>query len=285
MDNLYKLSLIICTKNRANQLSRCLQAVLEIVSDHPWQLIIVNNNSADSTKHVIAAFMHMTTIPTITLDENMHGSSAAKNSGWRATNSEFVAFIDDDCYPTPHFVNQIVTAFSQNAQLGFVGGKVLLFDKTDYPITIQMHNEPILFSPESVISAGKIHGANFAFRRAALAAAQGFDIRFGAGRKYPCEDIDTMAEVLRLGWSGAYDPRIDVFHHHGRKLKSEADKLMRSYDKGRGAFYAKQLMKQGIRKKYFITWIKRLRWQPIKTSLGEFFGAIEFVTDCVLRIK
>jgi glycosyltransferase involved in cell wall biosynthesis len=285
MNDVYKLSLIICTKNRAAQLKVCLESVSKIQAKIPWQLVIVNNNSSDNTDSIIEAFIKESSIPVRSLMEREPGSSAAKNRGWQATDSEYLAFIDDDCYPAENFIDSVLDTFKENPSAGFIGGQVLLFDKTDLPITIQTWNKPIEFSPRSVIATGVIHGANFAFRRTALIAAKGFDVRFGAGRKYFCEDVDVMAEVLRLGWRGTYNPSVVVFHHHQRKLQTDADKLMRGYDKGRGAFYAKRLLKPNSAKIYINLWLRSLRWQPLGVTLREIIGAFEFWKDNLLNIK
>lgn len=285
MSENYTLSLIICTKNRAEQLKLCLEAVNKIHSQAVWQLVIVNNGSSDNTSQIVDAFIKETHIPVLSLIEFEPGSSAAKNTGWRAVSSEYLAFIDDDCYPANNFIDSIINIFKNKSALGFIGGKVLLFDQTDLPITIQTHDQSIDFAPYSTISTGKIHGANFAFRRSALEEANGFDVRFGAGRKYPCEDVDAMAEVLRLGWEGVYDPHSVVFHHHNRKLQSEADKLMRGYDKGRGAFYAKRVLRPNSFKIYFNIWLRNIKWQPFSVTMRELMGACEFWKDNLFNIK
>lgn len=276
MNTCPKVSLVLCTKNRAEQLRACLMSINSIQSTYSWELIVVDNNSEDHTQQVIDAFKSTTQIPFQTTIETIRGSSAAKNTGCKLAKGEYIAFTDDDCYPQVDFVDSIVAVLDENQNLGFVGGKVLLFDPQDLPITIQTYNLKIEMQSSSYLAAGLIHGANFAFRRTTFMATGGFDERFGAGRKYPCEDVDIMAEVLRLGWQGVYDPRLVVFHHHKRKLQSDAEILTKKYDKGRGAYFAKRLLKPGTRKTYIIAWLKKIRWQPISTSIREISAALEF---------
>ncbi|MES2822440.1 MAG: glycosyltransferase [Pseudomonadota bacterium] len=271
-----KVSLVLCTKNRAEQLKACLTSINNIQSNFSWELIIVDNNSEDHTQQVIDTFKCHTSIPVQATIETIRGSSAAKNTGCKLAKGEYIAFTDDDCYPQADFVNSIVAVLDENKELGFVGGKVLLFDPQDIPITIQTHNSKIELKSSSYLAAGVIHGANFAFRRTALLATGGFDERFGAGKKYPCEDVDIMAEVLRLGWQGVYDPRVVVFHHHKRKLQSDAVSLSKQYDKGRGAYFAKRLLKPGTRKTYVKAWLRKIRLQSISTSMREILAALEF---------
>jgi glycosyltransferase involved in cell wall biosynthesis len=279
MEALPKLSLVICTRNRAAQLKTCLDTLGKIVTRHTWQLVIVNNGSTDSTAEVIESFIKESSISTCYVLETKPGLSAARNTGWQSANTNFIAFIDDDCYPNPDYVDTLMHAFSGDLKLGFVGGRVLLYDPTDLPITIQTHNQKIDFLPNTTIMAGTIHGANFAFRREALNAAKGFDELFGAGKKYPCEDVDTMAEILRLGWAGLYEPSIVVYHHHMRKLPSEAEQLMKSYDIGRGAFFAKRIFKSGTRLTYLSIWLRRTRWQPVAVTIREIKSGLNYLID------
>lgn len=48
-----RLSLIICTRNRAEQLHRCLNAIQRSdVSSHDAEVIVVDNGSTDATEKV-----------------------------------------------------------------------------------------------------------------------------------------------------------------------------------------------------------------------------------------
>ncbi len=285
MNTYPKVSLVLCTKNRAEQLKVCLESLNDIQSIHSWELIIVNNNSEDHTQHIIDTFKVNARMPVQSTVETIRGSGAAKNAGCKLATGEYIAFTDDDCYPQADFIDSVITIFDENQKLGFVGGKVLLFDPQDMPISIQTSNLRINFEPLSYLAAGIIHGANFSFRRIAFFATGGFDERFGAGRKYPCEDVDIMAEALRLGWHGAYDPRAVVFHHHKRKLQTDVEILFRGYDKGRGAYFAKRLLRSGARKKYFIEWMKKMRWQSVSISLREISAALQFLTENLVKTK
>jgi hypothetical protein len=104
--------------------------------------------------------------------------------------------------------------------------------------------------------------ANLAFRREALEAVEGFDVVFGYGAGFlgevdaVVEDVDAAARVSAEGWSGRYDPDIVVHHHHGRKPGADVQKLLRGYDVGRGAFYAKCALDRRMRKTYVGGWLR-----------------------------
>jgi glycosyltransferase involved in cell wall biosynthesis len=272
-----KISLIICTRNRASQLANCLKSLLLIECQEPWELVIVDNGSTDNTSNVIEQFRTSFTGQLAVVMENLPGLARARNRGWRAAKGELIAFTDDDCYPDPKFLQSCIECFAEDAKLGFIGGRILLHDPTDYRITIQESEEKQKIPVRSFINPGLIQGANFACRREALESVNGFDELLGAGTKFPCEDVDILARMSGSGWLGEYDPRPLVYHHHQRKTAAEAAQLMSQYDQGRGAYYVKCLANSALRRVY----IKNLYWKLRSQSLGvtyrEFSSAIEYL--------
>ncbi|MFZ0943703.1 MAG: hypothetical protein ACLPRH_06450, partial [Syntrophobacteraceae bacterium] len=62
-----------------------------------------------------------------------------------------------------------------------------------------------------------------------------------------------------------------------RKTAAEAASLMKIYDYGRGAYYAKCLLNPVLRKVYAKNWYWRIRSQGSLTTLREALGAIHFL--------
>jgi GT2 family glycosyltransferase len=122
-----------------------------------------------------------------------------------------------------------------------------------------------------------IQGANFSMRRTALESIGGFDDRFGAGALFACEDIDAVARASANGWTGAYDPAPLVYHHHGRKTPLEAARLMREYDRGRGAYYMKSLLNPRIRASTLRCWVKKILHQSTGTTARELRASVEYI--------
>ena len=170
----------------------------------------------------------------------------------------------------------ISTQYSSASQmiqnLVFVGGRILLHDPTDRRITIQESLEPLSFPPGSFIRPGVIQGANVAYRRAALTEVGGFDPWFGAGALYSGDETELMARISAAGWNGAYDPKPVVYHHHGRKTANDEWRLMRWYDRGRGAYYAKCMLNRRMRNVYFKNWLLTRRNHSWRTTALEIVG-------------
>jgi glycosyltransferase involved in cell wall biosynthesis len=248
------ISLVICTRNRAQQLNTCLTYIAALNTFIPWELIVVDNGSSDSTSHVLREFARSASFPVTILSEPMLGLGRARNRGWRAARGEIIAFTDDDCYVLPDFPDRVIEPFA-DPKMGYCGGRIKLYDIGDYPITINHSTMPEFFAPNKYFhfATGAIQGANMIFRRAALADIGGFDNCFGPGTGFVCDDGDACTRASLAGWWGAYVPGPTVLHAHGRKA-ADAVTLRRSYAIGEGAYAAKFILQRNTR------WFFARRW-------------------------
>ncbi|MEP5938287.1 MAG: glycosyltransferase family 2 protein [Erythrobacter sp.] len=277
-----RLSLVICTRNRADRLPECLAALDALSSKGNFQLVLVDNGSTDSTRTVLDAYEADFEIETVS--EPTPGLARARNAGWRASSGEVVVFTDDDCYVEPEFVEHIVQLFAQHPEIGFFGGRVLLHNPLDYPITIKEDLAEEYFPPFRFIEAGKIHGANFGFRREVLEKLGGFDNRLGAGTPFPCEDIEMVGRAVASGWAGMYSPIPTVRHDHGRRTATEVSMLIQGYDIGGGAYYISMLKQKTIRRqtvRHFISRSMALTprkcFRRLKRTMRQLTGAMRFL--------
>jgi len=236
------IALVIVTRNRREKLLRTLESLTKLRTRLTWELIVVDNGSTDGTGIALGAFAAAFAQPVRLVYEPAPGQGNARNAGWKSAEAQIVAYLDDDCYPAEDYLDAVVECFAETPNLGFVSGRILLYDETDFRITIQESLTRVPLAPQSFIRPGVIQGANSAFRRASLAEVGGFDARFGGAKgQFLAEELDVAARISTAGWHGAYDPRPLVYHHHGRKTRVEAWRLMRVYQRGIGGFYAKCL--------------------------------------------
>lgn len=286
------ISVVVCTRNRVDSLRRCVQALASIHTDYEWELVIVDNGSDDGTNVFLASLpSRYGKAHVITTVEPKRGLAAARNRGFCQSHGNIVAFTDDDCYVSKDYIDALISAF-ENPEIGFVGGRILLYDQADLKLTIQEGEHSFVLLPRTFIAAGTIQGANMAFRRTALDQIGGFDENLGAGTSFACEDIDAVAALIWQDIAGAYDPRLVVYHHHGRKTKREARDLWKTYDKGRGAYFTKYILRSDSRSKYIRRWwdtIKRgatsgglkTRVWNVRQSLRELCGGFHYIATRV----
>jgi GT2 family glycosyltransferase len=278
----FRLALVVCTRNRARHTRKCLDHLESLPLTPSWQLVVVDNGSTDDTASVIEEFRRRSRHEVTSVLEPIRGLGRARNRGWMAAEAPIVSFTDDDCYPDHDFIGAVLAAFDAQPSLGFLGGRIVLYDPTDYPITVQENPDHIDLPPGRFVPAGLIQGANFSMRRTALESIGGFDDRFGAGALFACEDIDAVARASANGWAGAYDPAPLVHHHHGRKTSLEAARLMREYDRGRGAYYMKSLLDPRIRASTLRCWVKKILHQSAGTTARELRASVEYIGRSLL---
>jgi glycosyltransferase involved in cell wall biosynthesis len=275
------LSLVICTRNRAEQLRAGLDHVARIRSRHSWEIVVVDNGSTDDTRHVVETAMESAPVRLRFLEEPVPNVSRARNRGAQATSGAILAFTDDDCYPRPTHVDDILERFAVDSGLGFVCGAVELYDPEDAGVATVTLPERLAFSQRSFVTPGIALTANLAFRRSAFDAIGGFDEVFAYGSGPGGGDVDAAVRVLAEGWRGLYDPALTVQHHHGRRPGPAVDAARRSYDVGRGIFYAKCAFDRRLRRTYLagwtrLTWGRVRRGESLRPVVREMRGALRY---------
>jgi glycosyltransferase involved in cell wall biosynthesis len=236
------ISLIICTRNRCQQLGCCLQAVQAISFERPWELIVVDNGSTDETAALVDEFSRMASFPVVYVLEPKPGKSNGLNTALGVARGQILAFTDDDCYPASDFLSQTWSCF-EDASLGYITGRIMLHDPADAPMAINESTTPLEFPGRSFIPLGAVGGGNMAFRRQALLDVSGFDPMLGPGSMFAAaEDLDVAGRASAVGWKGQYRPEIIVRHHHGRK-GSQLALSRKFYGIGLGAYHMKVLLK------------------------------------------
>jgi len=269
------VSIVVCTRNRSVQLQRCLMALSKLKTKNPFELIVVDNGSSDRTSDVLLDFKKIAKFPVSIYFEPLPGLGRARNVGWKNSIGSVIAFTDDDCYPENHWIDNLCFCFSDQS-ISYLGGRVELYDPSDLPITIQLKENCEDILPYSFVTPGFIQGANFSFRRDALELVDGFDPDLGAGTPFPCEDVEILARMSAKGLKGRYDPRPLVYHHHGRKTSADLVAIKKSYDYGRGAYYAKCIVCLPTRLLFLKNWywsfsLKNLISGQLIRELNSFF--------------
>ena len=273
-----QVSLIVATRNRRESLRCCLASLERLRPRLPWELIVVDNGSSDGTAGTLREFLAHSSIPARVVSEPRAGVARARNAGIAIARGEILAFTDDDCYPREDLLDELARIFEEDETVGVVGGRILLYDATDAPVTIQTLEEEIRFDRDRAIRPGAVHGANLAVRRAVVKEIGGFDPMLGNGTPFPCEDVEFAARAHMRGWEVGYFPGPVVYHHHRRKPGPAVDELRRHYDRGRGAYYGKFVFGTPHRRVFLRSWYWQARLQLRQSEFSpvarEVWGAL-----------
>lgn len=235
------LSLIICTRNRAESLGRCLENLSTFdLATFGVEVILVDNGSSDDTLSVMNRFAKQIACPVKIVEEPNAGLSRARNAGIRRAHGDTIAFTDDDCYLGENYFRVAREVF-EGEPFSYCGGRILLFDSTDAKYGVEEQETFELVPPNSFIPPGRFQGANLVVHRRVFEKIGLFDPELGVGTPFRCEDLDFVARASHAGFTGAHVPELVVYHHHGRKPGEDIHSLDAANDYGCGAYYAKFL--------------------------------------------
>jgi len=197
-----KVSVIVPVYNDPRVEDCILSLLSQDYSKDLYEIIVVDNNSNDSTPEVIQRSNVKY------LRENRKGSYFARNKGLEVASGEVAVFIDADCVADPHWLSTLLEGFKDSNVAG-VGGKIL---KREPQTWVQTYAEDLAeqqLTPQYLPfhDAPYIVTANAAYRMPILRTLQGFDARFQSGG-----DVDLAWRVQAAGFTIVTAPDAIVYH-------------------------------------------------------------------------
>lgn len=212
------LSIVVCTYDRRTLLLETLNRIDELGYFDDYNVIVVENTDS-AEKRIETAELCRARYPKITVIESeTPGLSRARNLGLAATNSDIVAYLDDDALPCEGWAEAIVSSFDTPSVV-YAGGPIDPLWEGEPPQWMP----PELYGAFTVLDLGNvdrllaptefIYGANMAFRSRAIMAIGGFDEALGRLRNnlHGEEDL-AIQRRLRGNGVGAYAARARVKH-------------------------------------------------------------------------
>ncbi len=249
------LSVVIATKDRPEHLLACLGSLQRSAPPPDWtvEVIVVCNGAADPALQAATLRLATDTLAIRFLTEARPGKAAAVNTGTAATGGSIVAFLDDDVTVDERWVSELLDEFRCDGDLDMLGGRVRNPDPHLRGFAISRSDEAVEIEATCHLE-GLAAGCNLAVRRHVIAAVRGRDTRLGPGRGLAYEDIDFIRRVLRAGFRARFSPRPIVFHRPGPRNRSV------EYPRGRGAYYAKFILRGDLTVARHAWWELRGLW-------------------------
>jgi glycosyltransferase involved in cell wall biosynthesis len=212
---------VVCTRNRADQLSTCLDA-LGCQTNLEFETLVVDNAPVDqSTRDLIYGRYKDCRY----IVEPRQGIACARNRGIAESRGEIVAFVDDDCRPIAGWLDAIAANFLARPWLACCTGPVLPMEvKTPAQRLMEVRggfNKGFVkkvFGREPVADQSKSYplqtwmcgtGGNMSFRRSVFNRIGLFDEWLQSA-----EDLEMFYRVLRHDLELIYEPVAVVQHQH-----------------------------------------------------------------------
>lgn len=198
------VSVVVPTFNRADRLERLLGGLrAQVESGIPFEVIVVDDASTDSTPTVLAAEAERGELDLrfVRLEGNT-GPAGTREAGWREARAAVVAFTDDDCRPAEGWLAAGLAALDKRADV-FVQGQTRpepdeLGRLGPFARTIDVSALDPVFQT-----------CNMFYPRELLERIDGFDVEaFSHG----FEDADLAWRAIAAGASPVFEP--DALVHH-----------------------------------------------------------------------
>lgn len=219
-----KVSVVICTLNRAAHLESCLLRLRR--QRYPrFEVIVVNGPSADGTEAVLRKFAGE-----IKIRRNPRANlCVSRNLGIAAAAGEIVAFLDDDSFAHADWMREALPAFDDRLTVAAGGLSYRFRDEalefSNGVLTEAAYPWPIQPRPGSHHDGrdglwNTATGNNCLFRRDALLAAGGFDERI----PYTHDESNVVLKMARRGMRTRHRP-LAIVHHGSQPSLNRRDEF------------------------------------------------------------
>ncbi|MFL6500614.1 MAG: glycosyltransferase, partial [Candidatus Udaeobacter sp.] len=213
------VSIIIPVFNQFEYTHPCLASLQAVQEQLPFEVIVVDDCSTDTTPEVIAQ------IPGVVYLRNNSNSGfiASCNRGAKTARGKYLVFLNNDTSVKPGWLTALLDTFKEELRVGIVGSKLL------YPDGRLQEAGGIIWQDASGWNYGKFDdpgkpeynylrdvdycsAAALMVPKALFESAGGFDSRYAPGYY---EDTDLAFKIRQAGYRVLYQPLSEVIHHEG----------------------------------------------------------------------
>jgi N-acetylglucosaminyl-diphospho-decaprenol L-rhamnosyltransferase len=254
------VSVVVVSYNSERYLERCLESV----QGHGYEIVVVDNASADGSVDLVRR--RFPDVRVVVLERNV-GYGAANNVGFEVTQSEYVLVLNPDAWAIGPALDRLVAAAATLPSAAILGPRLIGPDGTHeqsvrgFPTLWRLATEFLFlrwlapgsralnaFYGAGTDEAGGtvewVMGAAMLVRRVAFEKVSGFDPRFFMYS----EEVDLAYRLRREGWDVVYFPQATFVHVGGGSTHalpgSRLCEILRSHvrflDKHHGAAVARR---------------------------------------------
>lgn len=126
------ISVVVPAYNRVQYIRRTLLSI-KAQTHRPIELIVVDNNSVDSTLSLCKAFADAESADGFAikiLQEKRPGACAARNRGLQEATGEWVSFFDSDDEMSPTFLQDVAKSIDENPECDIVAAATNIVEET-----------------------------------------------------------------------------------------------------------------------------------------------------------
>jgi GT2 family glycosyltransferase len=314
-----KSLIVIVTYNSSVFIENCLKSVASQTYKN-WQLIVVDNNSADDTVKKIRGLRNQTTIfdssnfRLISFRKNIGFSGAVNHAVFHfKKNTEtregyrYLVLLNPDISLFPHALENLIATFDPDTprgglDVGAAGGLVLEYEKdiiqhmggriTPNFITFhegagKKYNGPATGSEDTIIESDYATGAFFATVFSLFRDSGGFDRGY---RPVYFEELDYCLKLKEAGWRVVSNMDAVCRHFEGASVKSFSYRFYRHYHKNRLRCAVLNMDITDLLRIFVpaeVRWLRKgaTRDQIAPLLYAYFVNAVFFIVNLAVRLK
>lgn len=221
---MHKVSIVIPVFNKWKFTKDCLNALtVKNTNKVKFEIIIVDNNSADETAKELQAFKKKyKNIKVITNSMNL-GFAKANNIGVEESTGDLILFLNNDTIPSGAWLDEMVLTMLSDNKIGIVGAKLLYpggkliqhagvaIDDSPHPIFPFhiFHKQEAGYPPANYYrELQAVTAACMLVNKEVFVNAGRFDEEFINGY----EDVDLCFKIRGMGFKIVYTPKTEIIH-------------------------------------------------------------------------
>jgi GT2 family glycosyltransferase len=195
-------------------------AALELPDPVTWEVLLVDNNSTDSTRIVAEEFCRRQPSRFRYLFEPQQGKSHALNAAIREARGDILAFTDDDVIVQPTWLRNLTSALESKEWAG-AGGRIRPEQGFSFPPWLSLEGPYSMGGVVGLFDRGDKpaeldwapYGANMAFRKEMFEKYGGFRTDLGPPpSEIGGEDTEFGYRLMASGERLRYEPSAIVYH-------------------------------------------------------------------------
>ena len=210
------LSIIICTYNRNDILKICLETIVKYFpTNFTAEMIVVNNNSTDSTAQTLTDFVKTYSWCKV-VNEPKQGLSQARNTGFQSASHSWILYLDDDAKIDQNLFYRV----HENIKLQTyqcIGGMYLPWYMNEKPkwFRDKWASNQLAYDKLHLLQVNEFaSGGVFLVHKNLLEKHKGFHTTYGMlGKQLGYgEETDLQNRIRKAGKKIAYDPEMIIYH-------------------------------------------------------------------------
>ncbi len=129
------ISVIVCAYNHEKWIERCIRSIINQVNikKDKWELIIINDNSKDSSKEILKQYKSIDNIHIITNKRNL-GLPKSLNIGLKKAKGRYITRVDSDDYVARNYLHISSLYLDMNREYQAVASDYVLVNNNEQVI-------------------------------------------------------------------------------------------------------------------------------------------------------